>query len=61
MRGIAHCSTHHTRGRALFGRLVSPSRCQRKPKAGKPRLQALTERDLQARRELNLGQLALVN
>ena len=54
MRGIAHCSTHHTRGRALFEfeRQVSPPHCQRKPKAGKPRLQALTERDLQARRGL---------
>ena len=49
MRGIAHCSTHHTRGRALFEWEASPPRCQRKPKAGKPRLQALTERDLQAR------------
>ena len=58
MRGIAHCSTHHTRGRALFERQASPPHCQRKPKAGKPRLQALTERDLQARRELNLGQVA---
>ena len=52
MRGIAHCSTHHTRGRALFERQVFPPHCQRKPKAGKPGLQALTERDLQARREL---------
>ena len=53
MRGIAHCSTHHTRGGVLgFERQVSPPHCQRKPKAGKPRLQALTERDLQARREL---------
>ena len=24
MRGVAHCSTHHTRGRALFERQVSP-------------------------------------
>ena len=45
MRGIAHCSTHHTRGRALFERQASPPHCQRKPKAGKPRLQALTERE----------------
>ena len=52
MRGRAHCSTHHTRGRALFEWWVSPPRCQRKPKAGNPRLQALTERDLQARRFL---------
>ena len=36
MRGRAHCSTHHTRGRALFERQVSPPHCQRKPKASKP-------------------------
>ena len=47
MRGIAHCSTRHTRGgRALVAewKAFPPPRCQRKPKAGKPGLEVTTYR-----------------
>ena len=33
MRGRAHCSTHHTRGRALFERQVFPPHCPLSAKA----------------------------
>ena len=55
MRGRAHCSTHHTRGRALFERQVSPPHCQRKPKASKPEGQRAKTSEVTCRRGASLN------
>ena len=54
MRGIAHCSTHHTRGRALFEMLGVPFPLS--AKAESRQAEATSPhgaRSAEARRELN--------